>query len=458
MKKKYISLKAFCLLSIILFTGCQKFLTEKSDRRLSTPVTIEDFQAMLNNYNDISNDFIVAGQVSSDEYYITDADFNALAYESDKRLYTWQPDYVTRPQSSGGDDWHKCYRAIFVCNSILQGATDNNLAGAEADNIKGQALVFRAARYLDGVQVWSPTYNRETANTDLGMVLRIDPDMNIASIRSTVQQTYDLIIKDLTDAVTLLQTKQLTTSLPTRAAAYGYLARTYLLMGEYENALQNAQNALENTSAQVINFNNLDPNAAFPIPTINYTSYEMILWTSILSSDHLKQSTAKITPELYSLYADDDLRKVIYFSQNADDTYQFKGTHHGYFWLTNSLTPAEMLLVIAECNVRLGNLANAADALNQLLMKRWRAGEFVPYTFTNKELALRIVLDERRKELVLRGLRWPDIKRLNRDGFNITLTRKVNGKTYTLPPNDLRYAIAIPETVIELGGIQQNPR
>ncbi len=58
----------------------------------------------------------------------------------------------------------------------------------------------------------------------------------------------------------------------------------------------------------------------------------------------------------------------------------------------------------------------------------------------------------------MRGLRWADLKRLNRDGANITLTRTVNGQVFTLPPNDLRYAIAIPENVIEIGSIQQNPR
>ncbi len=456
---KNIQLIALSILIFSVLSGCEKFLEEKSDKSLSVPATVEDFQALLNSYGNLNIDFIAAGEVSSDDYYLSDADFNSLSYESDKRLYTWQPDYVTRPQSSAGDEWYNCYTPIYTCNSVLHGLEENNLTGSKADNIKGQALFFRAARYLDGVQIWAPAYNKQTATTDLGMVLRLDPDMNVPSVRSSVQQTYDLIIKDLTDAVTLLSADPSGgATLPSKAAAYGLLSRTYLFMGEYEKALQHAEDALDHTNARVIDFNTLNPNADFPIPAVNYISQETIFWTNIFYASQLDQSVARITPALYNLYDDGDLRKVIYFRENMDDSYSFKGTHIGYFGLMNSVTPGELLLTIAECNARLGKLPGAADALNQLMIKRWKTSDFIPCTFDNKEAALQVILGERRKELVMRGLRWPDIKRLNRDGYTIALTRTVNGQTYILPPNDLRYAIAIPEDVIEIGGIQQNPR
>ncbi|HEY0177744.1 MAG TPA: RagB/SusD family nutrient uptake outer membrane protein, partial [Pedobacter sp.] len=71
---------------------------------------------------------------------------------------------------------------------------------------------------------------------------------------------------------------------------------------------------------------------------------------------------------------------------------------------------------------------------------------------------LRIVLQERRKELIMRGIRWMDIKRLNKEGANITLTRKLNGNVYTLPANDLRFALPIPDDVIAFSGMKQNLR
>ncbi|WP_312362418.1 RagB/SusD family nutrient uptake outer membrane protein [Sphingobacterium sp.] len=456
--KKYIQTVILSASILMLFSGCEKFIEEKSDNTLSIPTTIKDFQAMLNSYGNLNVDFIAAGEVSSDDYYLDDNEFSNLYYESDKRLYTWQPDYVTRPLSSAGDEWYNCYKPIYICNSVLQGLDDNNLSGDQADNLRGQALVFRAVRYLDGIQIWAPAYNKLTANNDLGMVLRTDPDINVVLGRSSMQETYDLIIRDLTEAIAYLPINQSSATIPTKATAYSLLSRTYLFMGEYEKALQNAEQALENTNAQLIDFNTLDPNNDFPIPTINNVSQETMLWSVLFYIDHLDQSMAKINPTLYNLYENGDLRKSIYFGENDEGSHFFKGSFLGTSGFTNTPTPAELLLTIAECNVRLGNLTKAENALNKLLVTRWKSGEYSPLSFSDNETALQTVLTERRKELVMRGLRWPDIKRLNRDGANIELTRIVNGRVLTLPPNDLRYAIAIPETVIEVGGLKQNPR
>ena len=112
----------------------------------------------------------------------------------------------------------------------------------------------------------------------------------------------------------------------------------------------------------------------------------------------------------------------------------------------------------AECKVRMNKIQEGIGYLNALLVKRWKTGTFVPITANSQVEALDIVLKERRKELLIRGLRWPDLKRYNRDGANITLMRTVKGQTYSLPPNDPRYAIAIPEDIITLSGMPQNPR
>ena len=77
---------------------------------------------------------------------------------------------------------------------------------------------------------------------------------------------------------------------------------------------------------------------------------------------------------------------------------------------------------------------------------------------TDAESALQVVLDERRKELVMRGLRWMDLKRLNAQGANIVVSRGFNGQTVSLLPNDPRYALPIPEDIIQLSGIPQNER
>lgn len=450
----------FQLLSVFflsLLSGCESFLEVKSDQRLSVPVNLKDFQAMLNLDGVMNTNFTSSGEVSSDDYYLTDKDYNGLGNESDRRLYTWQPDFVSRTQSSGGDEWYNCYRAVFLCNAVLKGMADNHFTGTEADNIRGQALVFRAVRLLDGAQIWAPAYNRASADKDLGMVLRQDPDMNIPSVRSSVKETYDFIVRDLTEALLLLPVSQPGRTLPTKAVVHGLLAKTYLYTGEYEKALKNAEAALDYNST-LIDFNLLNPQVNYPIPAEKNSSAEVLFWTSMLYVNPVYAALAKISPELYGLYDANDLRKAVFFRKNADSTLSFKGTHSGSPALLTGITTSELYLIAAECHVRQNQLSEAERLINGLLSKRWRAGTFTPVRFLEKDAALRMVLTERRKELVMRGLRWPDIKRLNNEGFNITLIRTVLGENFRLPPNDPRYAIAIPEDVIYISGIAQNPR
>lgn len=406
---------------------------------------------LLNNYGFLNVDFASSGETSSDDYYLTDADYDGLSFEATKRLHTWMPDNVARPVSSG-NDWSTCYRSIYICNAVLFNMQDKNFTGEQADNIRGQALALRAFRYLDAAQIWCKAYDPQTAGTDLGLPLRLDPDMNIPSVRSTVKQTYDQIISDLQTAIPLLLPKQISGMRISRAAAYGLLARTYLFMGDYDNALKNTQQAL-NINNDLLDFNILNPNIEYPIEPLNN---EVLLWAAMKYEYHL--IPAKIPAHIYQMYDNNDLRKTVFFSKNADNEILFKGYYNNVNGPMISVATDELYLMAAECNVRLNKIQEGMDYLNNLLVKRWKTGTYVPVTASSQTDALNIILKERRKELLIRGIRWSDLKRYNRDGANITLTRTVKGQTYTLPPNDLRYAIAIPEDIITLTGMPQNPR
>jgi len=158
------------------------------------------------------------------------------------------------------------------------------------------------------------------------------------------------------------------------------------------------------------------------------------------------------------LFEQNDLRKTVLFNVASNGDKKFKGNYGNS--LGGLMGPAtdELYLIAAESYARLDQINSAMNYLNTLLVTRWKAGMYVPKVASNKQNALEIILLERRKELIGRGLRWSDLKRFNRDGAEITLTRTVNDENFTLPPNDLRYAIEIPEEVIKLSGMQQNPK
>ncbi len=94
------------------------------------------------------------------------------------------------------------------------------------------------------------------------------------------------------------------------------------------------------------------------------------------------------------------------------------------------------------------------------MITRWKTGTFVPFTANTQEEALQIILQERRKLLLGRNLRWTDLCRLNLDlRFAVTLTRNVKGQQYTLPPNDPRYTMYIPNAEVLVNQlVEQNQR
>ncbi len=167
---------------------------------------------------------------------------------------------------------------------------------------------------------------------------------------------------------------------------------------------------------------------------------------------------ARIDQKLYNTYDENDLRKAAFFRINSDNEIIFKGFYNRNNGPNPGVAVDELYLIMAECEARIGNTQEAMDNLNKLLETRWKPGTFSPYIAASQQEALAIIRKEREKEMPLRGTRWADVKRYNRDGANITMQRTVNGQSYELPPNDPRYAVAIPEEIIKIAGIPQNPR
>lgn len=439
-------------MATLFLSTCTDFLDEKSDMKLTVPQTLEDNQALLDRITDVLTNFAQSGMSSSDDFYLNDADYNGLIYDEDKRLYTWEPDYVSTSQSNG-NDWLYCYRAIYIANSVLYNIKKYNIANA--DNIRGQALVIRASRYLDAAQIWCMAYDATKADLELGLPLRLDPDMSMPSVRSTLKETYTQIISDLEEAIPLLPDAQVAVTRPSKAAALAYLARAYLLMGNYDKSLNFALQALRIKNT-LMDFNMLNMNDSYPIKNLNP---EVILRASISASGPSAGQTARVPESLYNSYHINDLRKLAFFRINGDQAILFRGNYTGNIsGKLAGVTVDELYLIVAESYARKGQFTEAMNYLNTLLGTRYKTGTYIPILVSNTTEALQNIKTERKKELLFRGLRWMDLKRYNRDGDNITLTRTVLGQTYTLKPNDPRYAIAIPEYIIKLTGIKQNPR
>jgi hypothetical protein len=436
------------LLTCLVLASCKKYLDAKPDKTLAVPSTLQDFQAILDN-NFLNLDYPFAGDIGSDDYFLKASDLSNFS-TNDQLTYVWGAN------AANDLDWNYAYNMIERCNVVLDGLNKNNLQGGAS--IKGSALFFRGYTFFQVANVFSLPYDAQNSNSIPGIPLRLSADITVKTTLSSMQETYQQIISDLRSSLPLLQVSPKVKTRPSKPAAYGALARTYLAMGDYTNANKYADSCLQLYN-KLMDYNTLDSTLANPISQFND---EVIFHATTSGRDGvLNPYYARVDTNLYATYTNNDLRKHIFYTYADDGYYEFKGDYTGqsYGSLFGGIAVDEMLLIRAETYARLGNNSNAIADLNLLLVKRYSKSSFIPYP-ENYANPLPLILHERRKELAFRSEnRWSDLRRLNKEPqYAKTLTRVINGQIYTLPPNDKRYAWLIPVSVIQESGISQNTR
>ena len=445
--------------AVIALCSCKKFLNKKPDASLIVPATLSDMQKLLDDdgtMNELRTPCY--GEISSDDYFLPQSNYNA-SLTSYQYWYTWRNYFVP----NGSNDWSAGYQPIYKANLVLDLIGDihqNSINKADWNNVKGAALFFRSYYFLCLLWNYAKAYDPATADKDPGIVLRLTSNFNVKSVRATNQQSYMQVVNDALSSIKLLPKYAQLPTRPSKEAAYGLLARCYFSMRDYRRALLYADSCLQ-LNSQLMDYNGDDDipdgiNSSSPFKIFN----KEIIFYSEMNTFYgalYKRSTSRIDTTLYSSYSDNDLRKVAYFKSNADGYKQFKGTYGVYSsTFFSGIATDEMYLIRSESYIRMGELQSGMDDLNKLLSKRYESGTFEPISIPDQNKALQVVLNERRKELVMRGLRWMDIKRLNKENKNIILKRVEDDGVYTLMPNDGFYALPIPDDIIELTGIPQN--
>jgi hypothetical protein len=442
----------FLLALIISFASCKKYLDVKPDKALAVPSTLADLLALMDNNEKMNANRPSLGEVSAGDYYFTNTNYAAVSLIS-RNAYIWDTavNSATIPNS-----WSYAFDPVYFSNIVLENIEKVSAPDETSrNNVKGYALFSRARCFLAAAWIWAKAYDAASASTDPGVPLRLSSDFNVPSKRYSVQQTYDQVIEDLKNAIPLLPVKLANPMRPSKPAAYGLLARTYLSMRQYDKAGIYADSCIQLYS-QLLDYNNLNSTQFNPISRFNnevifHSTMEFIYY-------NLYYSYSSVDSNLYKSYDSNDLRKNIFFKTNADGSHYFVGSYDNSANLFNGIATDEMYLIRAECFARANNMQPALNDLNTLVEKRWKKGNFVPFNATTPQAALNLILLERRKELLFRDLRWSDLKRLNKEGANITLTRVVNNQTYSLGPNENRWALPLPPDIVNLSGMQQNPR
>lgn len=438
----------------LLLTGCDKFFDVRPNTSDVNPVTISDFREMLNGDSTALCDYVLS-DFMSDDIRIEDAHQTVDAKSAYIRSYLWS-ETIWQP-GSHDDAYYSTYSNILQMNIIIDRIGRANGSESEKELVRAQARINRASYYLQLANIYGMDYRDSNAATDLAVPLVTTVDPGQLPSRATVKQVYDLILQDLNTAVNSGSLPGMGQDIihPGKAAGYALLARTYLYMGKYDDALS-AANASLNINSRLLKYTQdyIAPSVLLDLAQ----NPEILLGRMCIDYDffNIRYVPFYISPSLLSMFSSDDVRLTNYF---ANGMYVPGGSNNSLTF-DYSIRVPEVMLIKAECLARQQRAADALALVNEI--RKNRLLNYQPLDPSTD--AMTAVLAERRRELFLHGgLRLFDIKRLNRDAqFAQTLQRKAdNGTTViaTLPVNSPRYLMPFsPFVIANNPAIIQNPR
>jgi hypothetical protein len=372
------------------------------------------------------------------------------------------------------------YRINRNANVIINGADGAVGPQDEKKYAKGQALVYRAFTHFQLVQLYGKRYIKGQDNVQLGVPIVLKATSEKFT-RSTVEQVYAQINKDLDEAIVLLDGySRPNKSHLNKNVALGLKARVALVQQNWDLAIQMASQArvgfalMSNTDYK-LGFNNWDNSEwmwgshMIEEQTLYFANFGAYMSRNF-NSGNIRENPKAINRLLYNAFPATDVRTTIFSptgvhaSLSLPITFKVKPyTSQKFLSVTRDdsrmdllyMRSAEMYLIEAEAKARLGS-ADAATSLFSLASKR--NPSYVLSTKTGQALIDEVLL-QRRFELWGEGFRFFDLKRTNAplDRTNSNHSATLTVGALSIPAGDKRWEWLIPQKEINANPlIKQN--
>ncbi len=254
--KNFINKIKFSLITVLLFVGysCDNDLSTNSSTAISSGIVLSNtaglnmvlnsaykYILMGDNGGSSQNDACYAGIPGYTMYYdLGGADIVSTENYggSPENSYRFAPER-TLANNYARRIWVNMYKVINEVNIIIDALPDANGTDADKKAIEGQCLAMRGICYFNLILNYQQTY--AIAKNKRGVILRLSSTEDISKGFSTVQECYDQIVTDLKNAKTALSAYQRDEKWRINSdVVSGYLARVYQVMGDWTNALTEA--------------------------------------------------------------------------------------------------------------------------------------------------------------------------------------------------------------------------
>lgn len=480
---------------IILLGGCKKYLSEEPKKQASIK-TIDQLEALVDNATAFALVYSATAVYSTDDTGIPRDLYknNVVAFTMDEiQYYVNSVDGVVALASDLL--WTGEYKKIFTANLILANVDEVTGDESRKQRVKADAHFIRAYAYWVLANYYCAPYNSANLNS-LGLPLKKTVDYNESLKRSTLKETYDFILADLSEAQKVAndEVDPLRAWRVSKKAIAAFMSRVFLFTGEYDKSIAQADIALTSTVAKLVDYNTLkqglSKSYANPEAKLEYVEQndwgasKYLYWSEFFYTRYVATRGQWYLPseDLLSVYHDkqNDLRYKSFMIPNGGrrfavitpSAFRYTVFSDGQY-IPEGPTFSEVLLNKAEVLARKGNISGAMEAVNILRGKRMRKDmplTDISLTATDKDDAIKKVLEERRREMPF-SMRWYDIRRFSvneypaddvtvtRDFFDVSLSGvNVNApKTYTLSAKRFSVPINGVEMDAGKGQIVQNP-
>lgn len=366
--------------------------------------------------------------------------------------YLWDESFDRAKYIERDDLYNATYKRISKLNILLDGIDDAK--GSEVKRVKGkaQARILRAYNYFVLVNLYAKPYNEQTASTDRAIIVRAEFNMESTPAQSTVQEVYDFIQSDIEAALADLPEQKDNPHRPGKALGYALKSKVHLYKGELDNAIEAAKKVFDYNVGLWDLEKYADEKLGNPMTVVDFDMPECLLHYN--GANKMDPEPIHITKELAAMFEATDLRKTLFLFRNphpmAEKGSLCFGTYNKVRWNVSGIRLSEVYLILAECYARKGMVQEALDQVNELREYRFRAEDFKPLEAANAAEARQIVVDERRRELMLTNNSFFDMKRYTViPEYRRTLTKVVNGEQRTLSPDSHLYVIPFSIEALE---------
>lgn len=445
--KKFVNYILAAAASIVVFAACDLDLVpnsaiayEEGGQLIQTQANLNAFEAgILSSFRSFQN-----GTFAYTEEFELDC-FNAVSDYGNNYGSIHRTDYTfTSTDYDTEDLWEYSYSSLTDFN-ILIAAADNvpEELAEKVKVVKGEALFFRAATYLNLARHFGKAYG-SSASSDLCVPLVLVYDQNEKPSRATVAEVYAQIKNDLDEAANLLAGVEGAplSQKPTIDAVNALYARYFIDIKDYAKAAEYAHKVIDSGKYTLAN-NVEDIDKVF----VNDKGTEAIMqmfvskteWNENAFSAYLNAASDSKYGEIFrpyyiptkkviDAYEESDIRFQTWFDNEV--AVQIAGSYHvGEFYtlvkfrgnpdLTSSpvrnarqaakpFKIGELYLIAAEAEVASGNTSAAKADLNALQTARGASAS---------EATVETVQREWLRETIGEGLRLSCLKRWGL-GFN----------------------------------------